>query len=714
MSRLPAALILVAAALTPGGRAAGAGGSPESFADNPGLDVSHYDFDIAIDPDTRTIAGTGVLRIDAIESGVQNVVIDLVSSYDVLSATVDGSDALVDFEPNRVVVELPAATTAGDELEVAIRYQGAVWLYDGWGLGFDEASGSPWIYSLDEPLGAHSWLPVVEDVQDKASWSMRVTVPAGLVVASNGLEVEEPTANGDGTETFHWATQYPNSIYLLMVAIGDYIVQEDTYVGLQGEEMPVLTYTFSEMAESSEMFFGQTVSMIEFLADLFGEYPYIDEKYGHALTGFGASMEHATLTSMNASLVDMYFYQSVIVHELGHQWFGDLVSPASWEHIWLNEGFATYIEALWNEHLDPSSIEGYGAAAWSVSYDGTVYAENPYAPFDDTDAVYPRAGRILHMLRHELGDETFFAGVRDYLDLHAWDTATTEQFRDAMESAAGRDLGWFFDQWIYDPGKPMLVTWYEPYVAGDEDRVKVYVKQLQPQRLYRLSVDIAVREGDQELLAEGEQIDDTGDLTILDLPSPGPSPEVEIDPQGVLLAIITQNGPLGLQDIPVVRVSSNRRSGVGRLTTTLTASSPEDLSVYTIGWDLDGGTADSTAGAEVTATYTNPGGQFSYWISPVPAPLLYGDGDTVIRYPPYELRVFHASEYNDLRDGDLNRDGVINGVDLARVVASRGMTDDRATLAVSGDLDADGDIDDDDVAEMMTRVGTMLWEAKRR
>ena len=688
-------------------------GSPPPFAANPGLDVLDYDFAIALEPQSREIAGSAKVTVEATDDGMTSFVFDLVGSLTVISVTVDGLEAIIAYEPNRLVVSLPEPTSSGDRFEVGVDYMGVVDLYNGLGLGFDQAYGSAWIFSLDEPFAAHSWLPVVEDVQDKATWSLTVTVPAGLVVASNGIEVAPVSDNGDGTRTFNWATAYPTSIYLLAVTIGDFVVLEDTYVGLADQSMPVVTYTFPELATQAEDYFANTVAMIETLADLFGEYPYIDEKYGHALYGFGGAMEHSTLTSIDAAYVEWPMYQSIIVHELAHQWFGDLVSPASWEHIWLNESFATYVEALWEESSAPNALRDYGADLWSLSYDGTIYAENPHDPFDDTSAIYPRGARVLHMLRHELGDEVFFTAVRAYLDEYAGSTATTEEFRDAIESSALVDLDWFFEQWIYAPGRPELVVWHRPYLDGADERVEVFIKQLQPHRRYRLSVDVLVRAGSDWARHERQLISADSALTVLDLPSPGGAVSgVGIDPDGALLAHIADNGYLDRSDVPALHIVTDRRAGVGTLTCTLAVATDDDISAYDVEWDLDGGTEESASGTSITATFVGLA-LGDYWTSPRPRVRLVAADDSEIIYPASEVRVYDAQAYADPADGDVNWDGVINGVDLALVSAARGMDDERATLILSGDVDGDGDIDDADVELISERFATMLGKARR-
>ena len=355
----------------------------------------------------------------------------------------------------------------------------------------------------------------------------------------------------------------------------------------------------------------------------------------------------------------------------------------------------------------------YGADLWSLSYDGTIYAENPHDPFDDTSAIYPRGARVLHMLRHELGDEVFFTAVRAYLDEYAGSTATTEEFRDAIESSALVDLDWFFEQWIYAPGRPELVVWHRPYLDGADERVEVFIKQLQPHRRYRLSVDVLVRAGSDWARHERQLISADSALTVLDLPSPGGAVSgVGIDPDGALLAHIADNGYLDRSDVPALHIVTDRRAGVGTLTCTLAVATDDDISAYDVEWDLDGGTEESASGTSITATFVGLA-LGDYWTSPRPRVRLVAADDSEIIYPASEVRVYDAQAYADPADGDVNWDGVINGVDLALVSAARGMDDERATLILSGDVDGDGDIDDADVELISERFATVLGKARR-
>jgi hypothetical protein len=196
-------------------------------------------------------------------------------------------------------------------------------------------------------------------------------------------------------------------------------------------------------------------------------------------------MEHQSCTSYGAGLVtgDRRF-EVVVAHELGHQWFGDLVSPAEWEEIWLNEGLATWTEHLWIEHLDPEFVEQFRANRESeyTSYERSVGAYSLYAPsrlFGTT--VYEKGGWVVGMLRYLLGDEAFFAGMRAYLTEHSFGNARTADLRAAMEAASGRDLSAFFDEWVYGLGHPTYETaWTARAVPGGRYQLDVRVRQTQP------------------------------------------------------------------------------------------------------------------------------------------------------------------------------------------------------------------------------------------
>jgi aminopeptidase N len=251
--------------------------------------------------------------------------------------------------------------------------------------------------------------------------------------------------------------------------------------------MPVTYFVYPEDLEAAQADFVFTVPMIEYYSGLFGEYPFVEEKYGMAEFGWSGAMEHQTCTSMSSGMIRGDSSRTwVIAHELSHQWFGDLVTPAAWEDVWLNEGFATYCEALWLEHT-----EGFEAYRENITrrrsrfgFRGTLY--DPDDLFGIT--VYWKGAWVLHMLRYVMGDDAFFAALRDHAQdpEHSYKNATTEGFRSICERNHGSSLSWFFDEWVYGTGEPS----YDYYWDTRGNTVDVTLRQTQSEGVFTMPVEL--------------------------------------------------------------------------------------------------------------------------------------------------------------------------------------------------------------------------------
>src|SRR5690606_35865544 len=277
------------------------------------------------------------------------------------------------------------------------------------------------------------------------------------------------------------------------------------------KKMPVEFYSYPNLTQNAKLDWAPTVEMIEFYANLFGEYPFIDEKYGMATFGWtSGAMEHQTLSSMGyLTVTGNGYFEPVVAHELAHQWFGDAVSPATWKDIWLNEGFASYSEALWEEHKGgPESLIDYMRKEDYGYFFGTVY--DPQGDiFSST--VYQKASWVLHMLRGVVGDEKFFEIVRTYYEEYKYKTATTAQFIAVCEKVAGQNLGYFFEQWVYKgTGRPSYeYSWvadeYDGQEGTDAYMLRLTLEQKQEGKdnweLFKMPVKITVLtdKGEQEL-----------------------------------------------------------------------------------------------------------------------------------------------------------------------------------------------------------------------
>jgi aminopeptidase N len=307
-------------------------------------------------------------------------------------------------------------------------------------------------------------------------------VPPGTSVASAGLSsVEEET---DGRRTFTWKLRQPIPTYLVALNVAPWAVAEGTYVSLDGTRtMPVRSYLLPSHLARNEARLAAIPSQITSLASLFGEYPFLDSKYGIVEASFQGGMEHPTLTSIGTNLLGSTTRDLTLlfVHELAHQWWGDWVTMKTWDDIFLNEGFATYAEILYlerEEGLAPGAVltEYYDDGLYAGALGPAVVAPltNPFAY---TGAVYEKGAWVLHMLRCLIGDEAFFEGLRLYGERHAWGSATRGDLRSVMEETSALDLKPFFDQWVETRYRPVLRGTLEN--LADASRLSLTVRQLQ-------------------------------------------------------------------------------------------------------------------------------------------------------------------------------------------------------------------------------------------
>lgn len=340
----------------------------------------------------------------------------------------------------------------------------------------DKHDSIPIVWTLSEPYGARDWWPCRQNLKDKIdSLDVYITTPDTVKAASNGLLVE--TLHLGNETTYHWKHRYPIAAYLVCMAATNYVSYYD-YVPFAGDTLPVLNYVYPEDSADAVGATASIVSMIQLYDSLFGVYPFQNEKYGHVQFGWGGGMEHQTMTFVG----DFGF--ELLAHELGHHWFGDKVTCASWQDIWLNEGFATYLSGLCYEH--------FAAPMWWKAFkttrilgattigDGSVYC-------DDTSSVsrifephlsYSKGAMVLHMLRYELGDSIFFLALRNYLNdpSLAYGFAATPNLLEHLELASGKSLVNFFSQWVYGKGYPSYqVYWQQDF----ENNVIITLNQTQ-------------------------------------------------------------------------------------------------------------------------------------------------------------------------------------------------------------------------------------------
>jgi aminopeptidase N len=365
----------------------------------------------------------------------------------------------------RLVVHLGSVRQSGDTVHIAIWYRRLPGipretLRLGYNYFSDTLSGlpAPLGYTMSEPREARCWMPCYDEPWDKATAAMNVTVPAGFVAASNGT-LDSVTSNVDGTITWHWRESHQIATYLMCATISKFTVPNSRYVRASGDTIPVQYYVWARDSLETSNYLSTVKLMIANLSALFGPYPW--DKYGMScVTPFAyGGMEHQSMTTLHEAYRTN---EDVVVHELAHQWWGDLVTCGTWPDIWLNESFATYSEALWHESRDGkpalhsfmSSIEDFNAASWR----GKIYDPESQGFGLFPASVYTKGAWVLHTLRGMIGDSLFFGSLRKWRARYAQSSAVTEDLRSIVESEVGHDLSWFFDEWIYGDGWPIYST----------------------------------------------------------------------------------------------------------------------------------------------------------------------------------------------------------------------------------------------------------------
>ncbi len=274
--------------------------------------------------------------------------------------------------------------------------------------------------------------------------------------------LESITPNGNGTHTYYWKNHYTIANYLISLAITNY-TQYDTYYHYSPTDSMVITnFIYPENFNYVKPLVDETDEMIEVFADRYGEYPFIEEKYGHAEYQWGGAMEHQTCSSMG------FWGIGVISHELAHQWYGDMITCKDWHHIWLNEGFATYSEAVYLEARDgKAAYDAQIACEMSYARDaqGTIWVQDitDVGQIFNGNRSYAKGSCVLHMLRGIVGDSTFFDIMRTYSadPSVSYGVATTEDFQAIAESVYGQDLDYFFQEWIYGENEPTYTVGWD-------------------------------------------------------------------------------------------------------------------------------------------------------------------------------------------------------------------------------------------------------------
>ena len=449
-------------------------------------DLKYHRLEFTVNPAQAFITGTVTSHFVAKEN-LNTVTFELVDNMIVSQVMQRGTPlSFTQNNDDEVVITLPQIQAQGVLDSLSVSYSGNP-VSSGFGsFETDTHNGDPVMWTLSEPFGAKAWWPCKQDLNDKIDMiDVYITTPRfnpsneEYIAVANGLEISQ-TINGSN-KTTHYRHQYPIPAYLIAIAVTNYTVYSHT-VANNGNPFEIVNYIYPEDISYAQSRTPITVDIMNLFADLFEPYPYANEKYGHAQFGWGGGMEHTTVSFMGS------FSRGLIAHELGHQWFGDKVTCGSWQDIWLNEGFATYLSGLVIEDFDGES----DFRTWRQDKIGSI-TDSPdgsvYVPAQDTTSVnrifssrlsYNKGSMVLHMLRKKLGDAVFFQGLKDYLadpTLSYGYAKTPDLIRNMEAAAGGEDLSEFFNDWIYGEGYPRYtIRWNQ---AGGQSNINVEISQTQ-------------------------------------------------------------------------------------------------------------------------------------------------------------------------------------------------------------------------------------------
>ncbi|PYU57778.1 MAG: hypothetical protein DMG55_18815 [Acidobacteria bacterium] len=479
----------------------------EPYARSRDYDLQHSKIALRFDLDQKRVLGEVTHSLSILRGGSTKVFFDSVG-LTIQSVTLNRAAIKFETSADKLIVPLPAAAKAGDKFEIVIRYEGK----PAKGMYFilpdkDYPDRPRQIWTQGESEDTRYYLPTYDYPNDRLTTETILTVPASWITVSNGKLMNVSEA-GKGLKTWYWKESVPSSTYLITVVAGEFDEITDTWHGI-----PVTYYAPKGRGDRLPLNYGRTPAMMELFSKKFGvDYPW--EKYAQVMVDdfVAGGMENSSATTNNSSslvhpkLAPEYFTgeDDLISHELGHQWFGDLVTCKDWGDIWLNEGFATFLEAVWTEaHYgkDQADYERWNnAREW---FESNSLWNKPIVrhDFDDSSEfdgnAYNKAGWVLYMLREQTGEDAFYRGLKYYLEVNRGKSVVTADLAKAIEESAHVNVDQFFSQWLYGAGAPKFDLSYT--YDGEKHQVMLTVKQIQRVEgrvgLFRVPVEVAITTG---------------------------------------------------------------------------------------------------------------------------------------------------------------------------------------------------------------------------
>ena len=689
---------------------AGRAPSENPFQDRgaPGdTDVLHNHLTLEVFPSTQTLSGTSVITMKSLVDGLSEFTFALAPAMTPGQVLVNGVPVAPPVQAGvrtRTII-LDRAYNTGETIVVTIPYSGVAAAGQS-GMLWAAQDGLPVASSFSEPFDAGTWWACKDgdvglpgDNTDKATWELTLTHDALLTSVSNGTLLSSTPIAGDKIVS-HWASAYPAATYLTCFSLAKYNHWTLNYSGAAlpnsgPVSFPLRFYIFSASdTPVRRAAWEQVAPMLDAIRPLFGEYPFPNEGYGIYHFPFAGGMEHQTMSGQGN------FAEQVTIHELGHQWWGDNVTCRTWSDLWLNEGFASYTEAIWAEHKPGSpgaiALQNYmiGSKPQFENVGDSVYI------FDTTDEVrmfsrdltYRKAAWVLHMLRGVVGDAVFYDILASWRSTYQGSAATTDDFRIICEQASGRSLGWFFDQWVFGIGAPSYAKGLQTFSLNGKYWTRFHVRQTQDQGWPLFTNPVLVR-----LSTASGPVDHTvipSARTSFFVRSSGVSPASDLffDPNnwilnyGVAGEAPLQGPPVILESTPLPGASSDFAGSPAAITLTFSENVASSESQFQV-------TRDSGEPVPFSFAYT-PGTQtvtlgFATKLSPSTYSVrLVGDPTSVASGQSLDGDDFAPSDPSGHPTGDGVAGTTVPGSTILRFTVNPG--------SCPCDLNADGSVDDSD------------------
>ena len=503
-----------------------------------GVDALHYVFELTLSDETDRVEGETTLTMRFTRADVAAFPLNLVAPPRPTEAGMRVEAVLEDGRPirfnqieDRLLLTLSSPSEAGEERVYTVTYAGTP--ADGLIVSRNR-HGNRTFFGDNWPNRARHWLPTIDHPSDKATCEFVVRAPAGYQVIANGRLVEETDLPG-GMRLTHWKTEAPLPTKVMVFGAARFAVRHEG----EYENVPIQTWVYPEDRDAGFHDFGVTLDMLRFFEQRIGPFPYEKLANVQSKTRYGG-MENAGAIFYNENAITGERTNEVTVaHEIAHQWFGDSVTEADWPHIWLSEGFATYFAELYFEHTRGQERLKEGMAEARAAVLG-FYRRNAGAPLvnprptDPNEHLntnsYQKGAWVLHMLRGLVGDDAFWAGIRAYYATYRDANATSADLQRVMEQASGKELGWFFQQWLYRPGHPKVaVRWTYDAGAG---RVEVTVSQTQREAPFRFPLTLSLGSATN---ARREIVEISSASERFSFAVSGPIDRIEVDPDVALL-----------------------------------------------------------------------------------------------------------------------------------------------------------------------------------